>query len=334
MSRDDSRDLIVLARRGGAKSICADRSAAPSLAALASSRRPASARAGSTAASRAGSTALRPNSSQSSALRQPTSPVRRPTAASTTSTGMSGPKLLAPVPVMKRTLRPGSAASASRPHRGKDGNEDPLQALKEKLEALVENHQSLDYCEKPFFRPALWEATWKNHEDAVRLLADKKASVCPADFQGRTPLHEAAYYGHGKLVEFLLERGHPINCQDTFGQTPLFRAVEAGRLSVVESLVARKAQVGLVDGDGVTVQHVAAFYGRPQLSEWLLYQGAFKNRLAMDGFDGPALPLSARAPPTREPPPPNASRRQPSPLEAPGRPRPPSARRSSLVGPP
>lgn len=140
----------------------------------------------------------------------------------------------------------------------------------------------LDWSDKPFYRPALWEATWKNHETIVRLLIEKNATVDFADYQGRTPLHEAAYYGYQNLVELLLASGHPIDPKDNFGQTPLFRATEAGRDSVVEMLASRQADLNLLDSDGVTLQHVAAFSGEPYMSNYLLYKGAWKNRFSME----------------------------------------------------
>ncbi|OLP79670.1 Ankyrin repeat domain-containing protein 50 [Symbiodinium microadriaticum] len=115
----------------------------------------------------------------------------------------------------------------------------------------------LDYCKKPYYRSALWEATWKNHEVLVKALAEKGATIDFADYQGRTPLHEAAYYGYQNLVEFFLDKGHPIDPLDNFGQG---------------------AQTNLLDSDGVTVQHCANFHGMPDMSEWLLYHGAWKNR--------------------------------------------------------
>merc|ERR1712232_1537161 len=135
---------------------------------------------------------------------------------------------------------------------------------------------------KPFFRSALWEATWRNHESVVKLLVDKGASVAFADYQGRTPLHEAAYYGHLNLVEYFIEKNHPLDVLDNFGQTPLFRAVEGHRHDVVKSLVSRNAQTNILDNDDVTVQHCAAFQGLPQMSDWLLYQGSWKNRFMVD----------------------------------------------------
>lgn len=140
----------------------------------------------------------------------------------------------------------------------------------------------LDYSERPFFRPALWEATWKNHEAICRLLIEKGATIAFADYQGRTPLHEAAHYGHHNLVELFLEKGHAIDPMDNFGQTPLYRAVEAGRDSIVELLVTKRAELNRLDTDGVTPQHVAGFSGMPDMGQWLLYKGSWKNRFSME----------------------------------------------------
>lgn len=156
----------------------------------------------------------------------------------------------------------------------------------------------LDYSDKPFYRTALWEATWRNHEPIVRLLVDKNATIDFKDFEGRTPLHEAAYYGHRSLVEYFLDKGHPVDPLDNFGATPLFRATEAGRNEVIELLITRKAQLNLLDADSCTVQHVAAFRGMPDISEWLHYKGAWKNRFGIEALgvavaDRSSNPLAA-----------------------------------------
>lgn len=137
---------------------------------------------------------------------------------------------------------------------------------------------SLDFCEKPYNRTALWEATWKNHEGVVKLLTARGADIAAPDFQGRTPLHEAAYYGHLNLVDFFIDKGHSINCVDSFGQTPLFRASEAGRGEVCRLLIERGANANLVDNDNVTAQHLSDFQGRSRLAEYLRFNGAFRNR--------------------------------------------------------
>mmetsp|Transcript_12398 Transcript_12398/g.22307 ORF Transcript_12398/g.22307 Transcript_12398/m.22307 type:complete len:238 (-) Transcript_12398:68-781(-) len=158
----------------------------------------------------------------------------------------------------------------------------------------------LDYCDKPFFRPALWEASWKNHDAVVKLLVDKGATIDIADHEGRTPLHEAAYYGHMNLVEYFLDKGHAIDCLDNYHQTPLFRAAEAGREKVVEFLVKRKADTNLLDSDACTVQHVATFKGMPDVGRWLHYKGAWKNRFSI-ADSGPVLETAAHAPEAAEP---------------------------------
>mmetsp|Transcript_26117 Transcript_26117/g.45460 ORF Transcript_26117/g.45460 Transcript_26117/m.45460 type:complete len:210 (-) Transcript_26117:126-755(-) len=162
-----------------------------------------------------------------------------------------------------------------------DGDDGFKQKLTELMKAGFTG-EDLDFNEKPYFRSALWEATWKNHETIVKLLVDKKANLQFADVNMRTPLHEAAYYGHMNLVTYFLDQGHPIDPVDNFGQTPLFRACEAGRDEVVEYLIKRNAKTNLLDSHSVTVQHIAAFEGMPDMSQWLLYKGAWKNRFSVE----------------------------------------------------
>jgi hypothetical protein len=150
------------------------------------------------------------------------------------------------------------------------------------INEAVKIQLDLDFNEKPFFRSALWEATWRNHEAIAKLLIDKGATVAFADYQGRTPLHEAAYYGHLNLIEYFIEKGHPVNVIDNFGQTPVFRAVEGHRHDVVKALVKHKAATNTLDTHEVTAQHCAAFQGLPAMSDWLLYHGSWKNRFMVD----------------------------------------------------
>lgn len=194
-------------------------------------------------------------------------------------------------PAMTGSMSGTLAVSKSGTRRGGWASSEAALPAKFKthLEEMIEYKVSLDYCEKPFLRTALWEATWKNHEDVVRVLAAKGANIAAADYQGRTPLHEAAYYGHLSLVEFLIDRGHPVDCVDKFGQTPLFRASEAGRTDVVSWLVQRGAQTNLLDVDGLTVQHVAGFRGLSSMAGYLLFNGAYQNRFSLDDDSGSRL---------------------------------------------
>jgi len=183
-----------------------------------------------------------------------------------------------------RSVRPmGQTGRSTRMGGGWSTSEAPsgLANVKLKVGHILERGVSLDYSEAPFHRTALWEATWKNHADIVRLLAAKGATVSAADYQGRTPLHEAAFYGHVGLVDILLDAGHPMDCEDNFGQTPLFRAVEGGRGDIVRRLVERGADANRLDHDNVTVHHIAAFNGLPTFSHELLCRGAVKNRFTL-----------------------------------------------------
>lgn len=164
----------------------------------------------------------------------------------------------------------------------RQGKHDGEPGVKSLVIEALKMQQDLDYNEKPYFRTALWEATWKNHEAIVKFLTEKGASVAFADYQGRTPLHEAAYYGHQNLVEYFLDKGAPINAIDQFGQSPVFRAIEGGRHDIVDLLVRRKAETNLLDGDDVNPHHIAAFGGMPQMADWLVYKGSWRNRFAIE----------------------------------------------------
>lgn len=48
----------------------------------------------------------------------------------------------------------------------------------------------------------------------------------------------------------------------------------------------RGAVTNQVDEHGVTCQAVAAFLGDKELSEWLFYRGAWKNRSHIEGKEG------------------------------------------------
>ncbi|EER16941.1 homeobox-containing protein wariai, putative, partial [Perkinsus marinus ATCC 50983] len=94
----------------------------------------------------------------------------------------------------------------------------------------IQGPEGLNYCEKPYFRSALWEGTWKNHEATVRYLIDKGADVNFKDKAGRTPLHEASRYGHTTLVELLVDHRADIDSLDGAGESPLAQAVSCCRM--------------------------------------------------------------------------------------------------------
>jgi hypothetical protein len=150
----------------------------------------------------------------------------------------------------------------------------------------------------PYCRTALWEATWRNHEAIVKDLINQGAQVDLPDAEGTSPLHEAAYFGYLPLVELLLDNKADINRQDKKGQTPLFRAVQGTstkdrNVDVVQFLISAGAECNVTDSDGCTIQHLACFNGDPEMSWWLFYQRAWKNRFTREDWPNGLPPGSA-----------------------------------------
>jgi len=183
--------------------------------------------------------------------------------------------------------------------------------------------EGVDFKEKPYFRSALWEASWRakegketdpfkpQHFAILKLLAEKKADIQHQDYQGRTPLHECAFYGYTDRVQFLVDQGHPLDCLDEFGQTPLFRACEGARVETIEYLLKKGASTTFVDSDGVSAAHLLGFQGQGENSDYLLYNGAWKNRFQIEqpgpppplkrDFSGVTIPVAEGAPSPRAP---------------------------------
>lgn len=286
---ESSRELIALARQGGSSldeirerrraTIAAAKDQAAADAAKAAQL--SAKKSGKGSAGKSGSGMSR--SASAPGLQQARSTAKLPglTAAQSTLKSTQGMKTLSSTQGLQSTLRSTTGQRRGGGWATKEGF-DELEKMKEKIDEILTNKSDIDYCEAPYKRTALWEASWKNHEAIVRLLHSKGASISHADHQGRTPLHEAAYYGHLNLLQFLIDNGHPIDCADLFGQTPLFRAVEGGRHDAVRLLVQNGAHTNGLDAHGVTVQHVAAFGGEPLLAQYLLHKGAYRHRFSKD----------------------------------------------------
>jgi hypothetical protein len=177
--------------------------------------------------------------------------------------------------------------------------EKGTRALGREVKKVVGGNHGLDYNEDPpYCRTALWEATWRNHEAIVKDLINQGAQVDLPDAEGTSPLHEAAYFGYLPLVELLLDNKADINRQDKKGQTPLFRAVQGTstkdrNVDVVQFLISAGAECNVTDSDGCTIQHLACFNGDPEMSWWLFYQRAWKNRFTREDWPNGLPPGSA-----------------------------------------
>ncbi|XP_078346978.1 uncharacterized protein LOC144632254 isoform X3 [Oculina patagonica] len=140
----------------------------------------------------------------------------------------------------------------------------------------------------------------------LRHMVHNGATVCYRDFNKRTPLHVSAAEGHLDVVKFLLlQPGTNINARDKNDFTPLLDAIMNGHHGVAEHLKARggtfsecklaqlmttaastgdtktlkrlirwTGHVNVSDFDGQTALHTAALYGRLNIVNLLLKEGA------------------------------------------------------------
>jgi len=105
---------------------------------------------------------------------------------------------------------------------------------------------------------------------------DLKAALKRLD---ETPLtiHEAAKMGDANAVRQFLNRTKRLDSRDYKGITPLGYAVGANCIPVVKLLLDSRARADQVDASGNSGLHFAAGYGRTQLVEYFLKNGAAAN---------------------------------------------------------
>jgi len=140
----------------------------------------------------------------------------------------------------------------------------------------------------------------------LRHMVHNGATVCYRDFNKRTPLHVSAAEGHLDVVKFLLlQPGTNINSRDKNDFTPLLDAIMNAHYGVAEHLKARggtfsecklaqlmtnaastgdtrtlkrlirwTGHVNVSDFDGQTALHTAAMYGRLNIVNLSLKEGA------------------------------------------------------------
>ncbi|KAK6524023.1 hypothetical protein TWF694_005691 [Orbilia ellipsospora] len=156
-------------------------------------------------------------------------------------------------------------------------------------------------------RRALHAACENGHEDVVRTLLRRGASVNVSDQDGKTPLHLAAADGGEGIVRMLLQSGADINAVDDEGdqplhlaaeygsanviplflrarvkidspgagkRSPLMRAVSSGHKAAVRCLLDEAANVNHRDERGWTALHCAVRNGDETMTRILLEEGA------------------------------------------------------------
>ncbi|XP_067234054.1 ankyrin repeat and SAM domain-containing protein 6-like [Chanodichthys erythropterus] len=119
-------------------------------------------------------------------------------------------------------------------------------------------------------------------ESARRVLEDPGGfgHVDGTDEEGNTALMFAAAGGHEQLVRFLLRKGASVDRRNHYGWTPLMQAARFGHVTVAHILLENGAEINGRNRMGASVLTMAARGGHAHLAKLLLENGAF-----VDDFD-------------------------------------------------
>ncbi|XP_051970988.1 ankyrin repeat and SAM domain-containing protein 6-like [Xyrauchen texanus] len=119
-------------------------------------------------------------------------------------------------------------------------------------------------------------------ESARRALEDPGgfAHVDGTDEEGNTALMFAAAGGHEQLVRFLLRKGASVDRRNHYGWTPLMQASRFGHLNMAHILLENGAEINGRNRMGASVLTMAARGGHSHMIKLLLENGAF-----VDDFD-------------------------------------------------
>lgn len=109
------------------------------------------------------------------------------------------------------------------------------------------------------------------------LRSDFKILINTPNNKGFYPIHIASYHNHPEIVRLLAESGANLEQKDANGYTALHWAAKAGTLEVVKLLLDKKVNIKSKGEYGRTPLHMAVFNSRPQVASLLLKRGAEIN---------------------------------------------------------
>ncbi|XP_063340357.1 ankyrin repeat and SAM domain-containing protein 6-like isoform X1 [Pelmatolapia mariae] len=108
------------------------------------------------------------------------------------------------------------------------------------------------------------------------------------DEEGNTGLQFASASGHENLVRFLLRKGASVDSRNNYGWTPLMQAARFGHLTVAHILLENGAEINGRNRLGASVLTMAARGGHTHVVKLLLESGAY-----VDDFDHLAVAAEA-----------------------------------------
>uniref|UniRef100_A0A8C4RMA3 NAD(+) ADP-ribosyltransferase n=1 Tax=Erpetoichthys calabaricus TaxID=27687 RepID=A0A8C4RMA3_ERPCA len=126
-----------------------------------------------------------------------------------------------------RLLEPGATEAGEKGLDGALGSQSPYSAV---VQQLVD-------CTDGDGNTALQFSAAGGHENLVRFLLRKGASVDSRNHYGWSPLMQAARFGHLNVAHILLDNGAEINAKNRLGASVLTVAARGGHVSIVKLLL-------------------------------------------------------------------------------------------------
>ncbi|KAF3920681.1 Ankyrin-3 [Orbilia brochopaga] len=126
-------------------------------------------------------------------------------------------------------------------------------------------------------RRALHAACESGHEDVVRILLQRGASVTVKDEDGKTPLHLTAADGGEGIVRMLMQSGADLYAMDEEGDLPLHLAAEYGCSNTVTLFLRAKMKVDIPGAGKRSALMRTVANGHKRTARCLLDEGANVN---------------------------------------------------------
>ena len=134
---------------------------------------------------------------------------------------------------------------------------------------------------------ALQAASYRGHEEIVKLLVKEGADVNAQSGYYGNALQAASYGGHEKIVKLLVEEGADVNAQGGYYGNALQAASLKGHEKIAKLLVEEGANVNAQDGHYDNALQAASYRGHEEIVKLLVKEGADVN--AQSGYYGNAL---------------------------------------------